>query len=93
MFKLVLLGIVVYVGYKMFRNEKRKGSEARKREEERQAEAGQLVQDPICGAYIAKDENALTVRDGESVYYFCGYDCRDAFLAKHAGQLPENRAE
>ena len=38
-----------------------------------------MVKDPQCGTYVSKDSE-ITVRDGETVYHFCSYDCRDKFL-------------
>lgn len=38
--------------------------------------------DPVCKMKIDEDE-ALTVRHGETVYYFCSTGCRERFLETH----------
>ena len=59
----------------------------RKKEKEHLIATGEMVKDPVCGAYIDSDSN-ITVRDGKTVHRFCSYDCRDEFL-KRIGKLPE----
>lgn len=85
----ILLIAALYMLYTMFMSEKRKKAAARKAEEEQLVKSGELVKDPQCGAYVEKD-SALTVRDGETVHYFCSYECRDAFLQKNTKELPKN---
>lgn len=83
--KLVILGLAGYFLYKLLLNDFKKKSKEQERvereETERMAQNGEMVKDPECGAYVAK-EGAISVRDGDKVYYFCGYDCRDKFLKK-----------
>ncbi len=57
-------------------------------------EAGEMVKDPECGAYVPVDDS-VTVRDGDKVYHFCSYDCRSRYLKRiaegageAAGQAP-----
>ena len=42
-----------------------------------------MVKDPQCGTYVSV-EDSITVRDGDKVYHFCSYDCRDKFLKRIA---------
>lgn len=85
MWKFLLLAITAYVLYKLFLNDflkkKKENERLEKEETERKTRAGEMVKDPECGAYVAID-SAISVRDGEKVYYFCGYECRDKFLKK-----------
>lgn len=48
---------------------------------ERKVAAGEMVKDPECGTYVSVDGN-ISVRDGDKVYRFCSYDCRDKFLQR-----------
>lgn len=85
MIKLLLLGIALYVAYKLFANDfirkKKEDAKIAKEEEDRKISAGEMVQDPQCCTYVALDDS-ISVRDGEHVWHFCSYECRDAFLKK-----------
>ncbi|MFW6388812.1 MAG: TRASH domain-containing protein, partial [Desulfohalobiaceae bacterium] len=35
-----------------------------------------------CGTYVSSDSD-IRVKQGNQVYYFCSYDCRDKFLEKN----------
>lgn len=41
----------------------------------------ETVKDPICGRILEKDKAYRVVKDGEE-YFFCSWDCREAFLTK-----------
>lgn len=79
MWKFVVLVLAVYVLYRMFINDKRRKDSVKTDMGEARVKAGDLAKDPICGTYVSK-ENALTVRENDNIYYFCSYECRDAFL-------------
>ncbi len=79
MWKIIILILAAYILYRMFVNDKRRKESAKANVDKARAKAGDLAKDPICGTYVSK-ENALTVRENDTVYYFCSYDCRDAFL-------------
>ena len=81
MWKWLLIALVVYGAYRMFMNDRKKNADDEKKRTEQRVIDGELVKDPECGAYIDADSN-ITVRNGETVYHFCSYDCRDKFLAK-----------
>lgn len=85
MVKFIIIIAVIYIGYKLFANDfrKKKKDELKREQEEtaRQVEAGEMVPDPECGAYVAID-SSISVKDGPKTYYFCSYDCRDKFLKK-----------
>ena len=46
---------------------------------EKKVASGEMVKDPVCGAYVSLDDS-ITVRDGERRYHFCSYECRDKFI-------------
>ncbi len=79
MLKWLLLIAAGYFLYRLVTNETRKKSKDDKKLKEEMVATGEMVRDPICGAYI--DANGgVTVRDGEKTYRFCSYECRDTFL-------------
>ncbi|MCR4666665.1 MAG: transcriptional regulator [Desulfovibrio sp.] len=100
MLKFLILGLAIYVLYRLFKNDFLKKQEKDRKEEEKdRAEKiahGEMVKDPECGSYVSKD-CGITVRDGETVHYFCSYECRDKFLARleEGGRTlpPRDRAE
>ena len=81
MWKWLILILVGYALYRMFMNDRKKSSEDTKKEKEHLIATGEMVKDPVCGAYIDSDSNI-------TVHRFCSYDCRDEFL-KRIGKLPE----
>lgn len=99
MFQLIILIVAIYVAWRLFSNDirkkKRQSEVEAKKEENRKVNCGEMAQDPECGAYVAVD-GSLTVRDGDRIYHFCSYECRDKFLKRlEAGGrlLPEREEE
>ena len=84
--KLVLLIAVAYMLYRMFDSEKRKKKEQETQDQQHRVDTGELVKDPVCGAYV-EAESAISVRDGNTKQCFCSYDCRDTFLRQH--EIPQ----
>lgn len=85
MWKFIILAAAAYLLYRLFANDflkKKKEDEiADKKEREQKIAAGEMVKDPECGTWVAKD-GSLTVRDGDAVHHFCSYECRDKFLKR-----------
>ncbi|WP_297217626.1 transcriptional regulator [uncultured Desulfovibrio sp.] len=85
MIKWLILAVAIYLLYRMFANDllkkKKQDKEEDAAEMERKVAAGEMVKDPECGAYVSVDDS-ITVRDGEQVYRFCSYECRDKFLKR-----------
>ena len=98
MWKWLIFALAAYALYRLFTNDwkkSRKNKEDEKKQCERMVASGEMVKDPECGAYIAADSN-ITVRDGETTYRFCSYDCRDAFVrriqaSREKAELPPER--
>ncbi|MEK7689307.1 MAG: hypothetical protein AAB313_03500 [Deltaproteobacteria bacterium] len=44
----------------------------------------EMVLDPVCQSYYPKAE-ALRVRNGNEITYFCSEECREKFLNKKGG--------
>lgn len=85
MLKWLILIVAIYVLYRLFANDVLKKKKIHKEESaadlERKVAAGEMVKDPECGTYVSVDGN-ISVRDGDKVYRFCSYDCRDKFLQR-----------
>ncbi|MCR5812959.1 MAG: YHS domain-containing protein [Desulfovibrio sp.] len=81
--KILIFAVVGYLLVRLFKNDllhKQKADEKQEQQEmEEKIAQGEMVKDPQCGTYVSKDSE-ITVRDGEKVYHFCSYDCRDKFL-------------
>lgn len=99
MWKLIILGVAVYVLYRLFANDflkkRKENDKLQKEEEERKIAAGEMVKDPQCGTYVSMDD-AISVKDGEKTWYFCSYECRDSWLKElEAGgrKLPPQKEE
>lgn len=84
MSRFLFIAIAIGIIYILLKGDKKKKSERRDKEEDRLKASGDLVKDPICGSFVDKDGH-IRVRDGEHVYQFCSYECRDKFL-KQLGQ-------
>lgn len=89
MIKLIIFAIAAYFLYRLFANDffrkKKADEELEKEENKRLIEKGELAQDPECGAYVQK-EGSISVREGDKIWHFCSYECRDAFLDKRGGK-------
>ena len=84
MWKWLIFALAAYALYRLFTNDWKKGRENKedeKAQQERMVASGEMVKDPECGAYISAD-STISARDGETVYRFCSYDCRDAFVRR-----------
>ena len=78
-FKVVIFALVAYALYRMFMNDRQKKEEKSTKAQESRVASGEMVKDPVCGAYVEKD-SSLTVRNGEVVHHFCSYECREKYL-------------
>ena len=87
MIKWIVIAVAAYILYRLFANDilkKRKKNEKQDEKEiAKKVESGEMVKDPQCGTYVSV-EDSITVRDGDKVYHFCSYDCRDKFLKRIA---------
>lgn len=97
MIKLLLAAAAIYLAYRLFANDfkkfRAKQMETKKKEDAEKMECGEMRQDPECGTFVAIDDS-ISVRDGDNLYYFCSYECRDKFLKKLAearGTLPGDK--
>jgi len=91
MWKFLLTALAVYLLWKMVMGDWTKGKKEKqeKQKHEPLVVKGEMVKDPICGAFVAKD-TAKRVRQGDHLTYFCSDFCRDEYLRRlEAGQNGE----
>lgn len=91
MWKWLVLAIAGYLLYRLFANDVLKKKKDDKVDKENLVATGEMVKDPICGAYVDAD-GGVTVRDGNKTYRFCSYECRDKFikqLQEGGREIPE----
>jgi YHS domain-containing protein len=79
MLKIIIFLAAGFLLYKMLMGDRKKKMEKSRKEAEEQIEAGDMVQDPVCGTYVPEDSR-IRVKDGNKVYRFCSFECRDAYL-------------
>ena len=89
MYRWLLVALAGYIIYRMFKNDVKAKAGKRASGEAARHESGDMARDPVCGTFVDMAES-ITVRNGEKVYHFCGYDCRDEFLKRmQDGESPE----
>lgn len=79
MLKFIVIGVALFLVYKLFMGDKRKREMEQEKTTERKVASGELIKDPICGTYVDRD-GTIRVREGEKIHVFCSYECRDKFL-------------
>lgn len=90
MYRWLLVALAGYIIYRMFKNDIKAKVEERKADDAQSHAAGEMARDPICGTFVDMTD-AITVRNGDKRYYFCGYDCRDTFLKRmQSGESPDS---
>lgn len=79
MVKVLVFALVAYALYRLLMNDRRKKEDDASREKEHLVATGEMVRDPVCGAYV-EAEGGITVRNGEKVLHFCSYECREKYI-------------
>jgi YHS domain-containing protein len=74
-----MLAVACFILYKLVTNDKKKKVDVKNKQEEKLAQEGVLVKDPVCGTYVSK-ESDIRIKEGEEVKCFCSYECRDKYL-------------
>lgn len=77
--KVLIFALVAYALYRLFLNDRKKKDETAAQQKENLVATGEMVKDPVCGAYVEAD-SGITVRNGEKVIHFCSYECREKYL-------------
>lgn len=81
MFRLLFFFLAGYILYKLFTGGRVHQQHEQEKADRKRAAAGEMVKDPVCGAFVPVDGD-IRVRDGGTVHHFCSYECRDAFLKR-----------
>ncbi|WP_285904909.1 transcriptional regulator [Pseudodesulfovibrio pelocollis] len=79
MWKFIIIGVALFLIYKLFTGDKKKQEMENKETIKQKVAAGKMVKDPVCGTYVDKDGD-IRVREGEKIRVFCSYECRDLYL-------------
>jgi YHS domain-containing protein len=86
--KLLIIVICGFVVWKLFVGDKRykegKAQDKEKEKTENLQASGEMVKDPVCGAYVSKNSD-IRVRQGDVVLNFCSYECRENYLKRIQG--------
>ncbi|WP_264984109.1 transcriptional regulator [Pseudodesulfovibrio portus] len=91
MLKFIIIGVAIFIVYKLFMGDKKKKSMQSEKVVKQKVAAGEMVKDPICGTYVERD-GSIRVREGEKVRVFCSYECRDKYL-KQIGATTIEKAD
>uniref|UniRef100_UPI004056C9F5 YHS domain-containing protein n=1 Tax=Candidatus Electronema sp. TaxID=2698783 RepID=UPI004056C9F5 len=89
--RLLLLAALAYVVWRLLRRQLRDRiqtellQQQRNEQEQQEATEDVLVEDPVCGILIPKQQ-AVRLRQDGGTYYFCSESCCDAFTGGRKGQ-------
>lgn len=82
MIRLAIFILLVYVLVKVIRKVVPTGHR-RPRSAPSRSSGTELVQDPVCGVYIARSQAIPLTRQG-TTHYFCSQQCRDRFVSANS---------
>ena len=88
MIRWLIIGLVAFLLYKLFTGDKKVKEAKTKQQEEKLVASGEMVKDPVCGAFVERD-GPIRIRSGEAVHSFCSYECRDKYLKQIEAGKPE----
>lgn len=92
MIKFLIIAVVLFVIWKLFSGDQQKKKEESAKKEQKMARTGEMVKDPICGTYVKKDSE-IRVKNGDDVFCFCSYECRDKYLKSIGAAIPGEKVE
>ena len=79
--RLLLLAVLLYVGWRLFRNYAARKQADAQRQGDDPGLQGILVEDPVCHVLVPKHQALRLRRDGIT-YYFCSERCCDQFTGE-----------
>ncbi len=83
--RIVIELLFLYALYRLFIADRRRPTVRERPAQQRPpAYHDELVEDPVCHAYVPKQQ-AVVLQQGEVSHYFCSEHCREAFRA-HQGE-------
>jgi YHS domain-containing protein len=84
-FRLIILSILIYIGYRLlvggFKKNKQERKEKSNRAGSSAAVSDVLVEDPVCHVLVPKGQAIRLQHQGKMVY-FCSEDCCNTFINK-----------
>jgi YHS domain-containing protein len=85
--RLVIIGLLLYILYRLLIGPKKKQKEARENGPSSSEGAVQdiLAEDPVCHTYIPKGQ-AVQLHHDKKMYYFCSDKCCEMFLKKKGAE-------
>lgn len=85
MLRLLLLAIIIYLGYRLFKSYfleiPKKGTDI---STARSPRGEEMVLDPQCGTYVPRGDALEGTVDGQK-HYFCSKECRKTYQDRHNG--------
>lgn len=81
MTKWLILIAAGFILYKLFMGDRGRKKEQEVETKKHMAATGEMVKDPVCGTYVPAEAD-IRARDGNKVYAFCSYECRDTFVKR-----------
>ncbi|MFP5259286.1 MAG: transcriptional regulator [Acidobacteriota bacterium] len=81
MTKWLILIAAGFILYKLFMGDRGRKKEQEAETKKHMAATGEMVKDPVCGTYVPAEAD-IRARDGNKVYAFCSYECRDTFVKR-----------
>lgn len=88
MIRWLIIALAAFLLYKLFTGDKRVKEAKTKKQEEKLVASGEMVKDPVCGAFVEKD-GPIRIRSGETVHCFCSYECRDKYRKQIEAGKPD----
>ncbi|WP_319759842.1 transcriptional regulator [Maridesulfovibrio sp.] len=88
MLKFIVIALAAFVMWKLFSGDQKKKQEQTGKDFNKKVKTGEMVKDPICGAYVPKNGD-IRVRNGEKVECFCSYECRDKYIKRLESESSE----
>lgn len=88
MIRWLIIALAIFLLFKLFTGDKKVKEAKGKKQEEKLVASGEMVKDPMCGAFVEKD-GPIRIRSGETVHSFCSYECRDKFLKQLEASKPD----
>ncbi len=79
MYRWLILILAGFILWKLFTGDKKRKKAQEKEDKESLLVTGEMVKDPMCGAFVSKDGD-IRVREGDKVHYFCSYECREKYV-------------
>jgi YHS domain-containing protein len=85
--RLVIIGVLLYILYRLLTGSRRKEVRGRKDGPTASGRAVQdvLVEDPVCRTYIPKGQ-AIQLHHDKQMYYFCSDKCCRMFLKEKGAE-------